>query len=51
MFQRVSRSTAVNLLHLDAIDGYDLNVGPHRVKLGRAHRNELLARLRIICGR
>jgi DNA-binding LytR/AlgR family response regulator len=51
IFQRVNRSTAVNLLHLDAIEGNSLHIGPHRVRLGRAHRNELLERLRIISGR
>jgi DNA-binding LytR/AlgR family response regulator len=51
IFQRVNRSAAVNLLHLDAIEGNQLHIGPHRVRLGRAHRTELLARLRIIMGR
>ena len=50
-FHRVNRSTAINLAHLDLIDGNIIHVGPHRIPLSRSLRNALLECLRIISGR
>ena len=47
-FERIHRSYAINLRHIDAIDDGGVRIGPARLPIGRKYRSALLAKLQMI---
>ncbi len=47
-FERIHRSYAVNLLHIEAIDDGGIRVGSSSLPIGRKYRSTLLGKLQMI---
>lgn len=47
-FERIHRSFAVNLQHIESIDDGGIRVGGNNLPIGRKYRSQLLAKLHLI---